>query len=69
MLLKDKETGVLLELKDIQALIDPSKSEVLVQSQNGEEEQDPELIQKSNLIFPSHENLPQCWLDANYRNT
>jgi hypothetical protein len=34
----------------------------------GQEEQDPETFMKQNLVFPSGENLPLCWLDANYRN-
>ncbi|WP_239651867.1 acetyltransferase [Neosynechococcus sphagnicola] len=52
---------------DVQSLIDPSNSEIVIQVQAGEEEQDPEPLQKKNLSFPSGEDLPRCWLDANYR--
>jgi len=67
MLLQNKRTGSLVEIMDIQLLLDPNESEIVIQSQSGEEEQDPELNQKNDLIFPSGEELPRCWLDANYR--
>lgn len=66
-MLQDKETGNLVEVMDVQSLIDPSNSEIVIQVQAGEEEQDPEPLQKKNLSFPSGEDLPRCWLDANYR--
>ncbi len=69
MLLQDKRTGNLVEVMDIQLLIDPNESEIVVQVQAGEEEQDPAPNKKNNLIFPSGEVLPRCWLDANYRDT
>lgn len=68
MLLQDKRTGNLVEVMDIQLLIDPNESEIVVQVQAGEEEQDPAPHKKNNLIFPSGEALPRCWLDANYRD-
>lgn len=68
MLLQEKETGNLLEILDIQLLIDPTEEAVPAKDQAGQEEQDPEKFAKSNLVFPSGEDLPRCWLDANYRN-
>ncbi|MBF2065236.1 MAG: acetyltransferase [Calothrix sp. C42_A2020_038] len=67
MLLQDKETGNLVEVNDLQALLSPNEATVKVQVQEGEEEQDPEALKKSNLIFPSGESLPRCWVDAEYR--
>ena len=67
MLLQDKETGNLVEINDLQALISPNQDSVTVQSQSGEEEQDPEPLSKANLVFPSGESLPRCWVDANYQ--
>ena len=67
MLLKNKENGVLVEVLDPQALIDPLKSKITGRIQAGQEEQDPEEFAKNNLIFPSDENLPRCWMDANYK--
>jgi hypothetical protein len=67
MLLQEKETGNLLEVIDIQLLIDPNEEAVAARDQAGQEEQDPEKFAKTNLVFPSGEALPQCWVDANYR--
>ncbi|MEB3121120.1 MAG: acetyltransferase [Snowella sp.] len=67
MLLQEKETGNLVKVMDFQSLINPNESEIIIQIQAGQEEQDPELRRKNNLSFPSGENLPICWLDANYR--
>ena len=30
--------------------------------------QDPEKFLKSELVFPSGEPLPQCWLDPDYKH-
>lgn len=68
MLLKNKESDTLVEILDIQALINPAKEKVPGQTQDGQEEQDPEGYPKKNLIFPSGEELPRCWVDANYNN-
>jgi hypothetical protein len=35
--------------------------------QHGEEMQDPEKFNKSDLSFLSGESLPRCWVDAHYR--
>jgi hypothetical protein len=67
MLLQDKETGNSVEVMDIQSLINPVQHEITVRVQDGQEEQDPESLKKQNLSFPSGEDLPQCWLDKNYR--
>ena len=67
MLFKKKENGTLVEISDIQEIISPNQTKVMGQVQAGEEEQDPELIQKQSLIFPSGESLPRCWIDADYQ--
>lgn len=67
MLLQNKQTGTLVEIRDIEALSNPTKSSVTAQGQAGQEEQDPESFEKTQLIFPSGEDLPRCWIDANYR--
>ncbi|MEZ9542669.1 acetyltransferase [Vibrio sp. 10N.286.48.C11] len=36
--------------------------------QAGEEQQDPEMFKKSELMFMSGEELPRCWTDPNYRS-
>jgi hypothetical protein len=67
MLLQDKQTGNLIEVQDITSLINPAKNTISGSIQEGQEEQPPEEMQKQSLVFPSGEDLPRCWLDANYR--
>lgn len=69
MLLHDKKKDALVEVLDLIALIDPNQSEISGQVQSGQEEQDPEPSSKADLIFPSGESLPQCWVDADYRTS
>lgn len=67
MLLHNKQTGALIEVLDITALVNPAEAHISGQMQNGEEEQEPEPFDKASLIFPSGEPLPTCWLNADYR--
>ena len=67
MLLHDKQTNSLVEILDIESLFNPVQSTVRGSSQAGEEEQSPKEFTKDSLKFPSGEELPQCWIDANYR--
>ena len=68
MFLKSKSHGELVELLEVEKLYDPFKKEVLGRFHAGEEMQDPETFVKSELIFPSGEALPQCWLDPDYKH-
>jgi hypothetical protein len=67
MFLQLKDSGDLVKILDLQELIDPNSDVVHAQDQKGQEEQDTDTFVKVNLVFPSGENLPRCWLDANYR--
>jgi hypothetical protein len=67
MLLKDKQTGALVEIQDVQVLFDPLKSTIPGRIQDGQEEQDAEEFSKQNLLFLSDEKLPRCWLDPDYQ--
>jgi hypothetical protein len=69
MLLQDKQRGTMIEVLEIEKLIDPTESAIKGRVQEGQEEQDPEPIAKTDLVFPSGETLPRCWLDADYRLT
>ncbi|WP_240532373.1 acetyltransferase [Moritella marina] len=40
---------------------------VIGRYQVGEEQQDPESFNKSELLFLSGEELPRCWTDPHYR--
>lgn len=68
MLLKEKETGHLVKIIDVEALLSPSRQEVSGRLQVGQEEQNSETFGKDRLIFPSGETLPRCWMDADYNS-
>ncbi|MDJ0595009.1 MAG: acetyltransferase [Pleurocapsa sp. MO_226.B13] len=68
MFLKSKSHGELVEILEVQNLYDPFKQEVLGRFHAGQEMQDPETFMKSELVFPSGEALPQCWLDSDYKH-
>lgn len=69
MFLKNKQTGDLIEVLDIEELFNPNKNEVSGRDQAGQEEQEKASFEKKELIFPSGESLPRCWMDANYTTT
>jgi len=66
MYLRNKENGDLVEVLDITAMVDPCRDELAGRYHAGEEMQDPATFKKSILVFPSGEDLPQCWVDAGY---
>jgi hypothetical protein len=68
MLLQLKDNGELVKVVDVQELIDPNRDNIRAKEQQGQEEQQADYYQKEQLAFPSGENLPRCWMDANYRN-
>lgn len=67
MLLKEKQSEGLIEISAIEQLIDPFQEKVTGQMQEGQNEQPPESFKKKDLVFPSGENLPLCWLDSDYK--
>ncbi|MFB2937929.1 acetyltransferase [Aerosakkonemataceae cyanobacterium BLCC-F154] len=66
MLLKSKQDGTLIKIQDTESLINPNQQEIIGKDQAGQEEQNPATYSKQELIFPSGESLPRCWLDSNY---
>jgi hypothetical protein len=67
MLLKDKQSDGLIEVIDVDELIDPFKDQITGQPQAGEDEKEIASFKKQDLVFPSGEKLPVCWLDSNYK--
>lgn len=67
MFLKVKANADLIEVLSMRDLFDPFMVDVVGRYQRGEEVQDPEKFAKSDLVFPSGEALPQCWVDPHYR--
>ncbi|MBW4496242.1 MAG: acetyltransferase [Oscillatoria princeps RMCB-10] len=68
MFLMDKKNYDLLEVMALEDMYDPCKSNITARSHSGEEMQDPETFLKSELMFPSGEPLPRCWVDAHYQH-
>ena len=68
MLLKNPKTDELIKISEFEELIDPFQDSVSGKSQAGQNEQPPESFSKKDLVFPSGENLPLCWLDSDYKN-
>ncbi|OGI44208.1 MAG: acetyltransferase [Candidatus Muproteobacteria bacterium RIFCSPHIGHO2_01_FULL_65_16] len=69
MYLKHKKSGDLVEVLDLDALFDPFKSDIRGRFHAGEELPEPAGFRKAELIFPSGEKLPRCWVDAHYHDT
>lgn len=67
MFLQERNSGCLVEVLDTQGLFDPLHRQIEGRKHAGEELQDPEAFDKSNLLFPSGEALPLCWLNPAYR--
>ena len=68
MYLKQKDSGVLVEVLELHALFNPARFELQGRIHAGEELQDPAFFRKLELEFPSGEPLPRCWLDPHYRD-
>lgn len=66
MFLKHKATGDLVEVLSLPEMYNPCQNMIQGRFHAGEEMQDPEMFPKADLIFPSGEYLPQCWLDPAY---
>ncbi|MEN9388654.1 MAG: hypothetical protein RLZZ255_1630, partial [Cyanobacteriota bacterium] len=64
MFLKTRHDGSLMEVLTLPALFDPFVTHLQGRLHAGEELQEPELCLNADLIFPSGEPLPRCWLDV-----
>lgn len=67
MFLKEKESGILLKVLELDDLFSPTHDSVKGKLQDGQNEQPEESFAKEDLVFPSGENLPLCWIDSDYR--
>ncbi|MFO7603052.1 MAG: acetyltransferase [Gammaproteobacteria bacterium] len=68
MFLKQKTSGHMVEIINLPDLMNLNRHEVVGRYQEGEEEQDPETFDKTELVFLSGEALPRCWTDPHYRD-
>lgn len=69
MYLKNSKNGDAVEVLDTGDLFDPHCPTVQGRYHSGEELQEAESFTKADLIFPSGEALPRCWLDPHYRES
>lgn len=67
MYLKQIANGDMVEVLELQALFDPFEATVQGRVHAGEELQEPARFAKAELVFPSGEGLPQCWVNPAYR--
>ena len=68
MLLKERQTGHMVEVLSWIDLINLNCDEVVGRYQEGEDVQEPMRFKKTDLIFLSGEELPRCWTDPHYRD-
>ncbi len=59
-----QEDEALVEVLDLKQLFDPFVSHVQGRLHAGEEIQESEGFSKLDLMFPSGEALPRCWLEG-----
>lgn len=64
MFLKNTTNNDIVEVLDIAGLTNPLHKQVAGRYHAGEELQDPENFDKSELIFLSGESLPACWVKS-----
>jgi hypothetical protein len=67
MYLIHKPSGNLVEILSLDRLFDPFEKEISGCFHVGEELQEPADFVKNDLLFPSGEYLPRCWLDPAYK--
>ncbi|ALP54179.1 acetyltransferase [Candidatus Tenderia electrophaga] len=67
MYLKEKKSGDLVEVLDLQLLVNPNEDAVKGRFHAGEEMGDARSFAKAELCFPSNEALPECWVNPEYR--
>jgi hypothetical protein len=67
MFLMHKKTEKLVEVLGMTDLFNPNHNSIVGRFHVGEEMQDPERFPKSDVLFPSGEELPRCWVDPHYR--
>ena len=66
MFLRHAPTDDLVEVIDLPDVINPNSPTIRARAHTGDIIQRPENFLKSELLFPSGESLPQCWVDIHY---
>ncbi|MCG6895648.1 MAG: acetyltransferase [Thiocapsa sp.] len=68
MFLKHRTTGKMIEVLSQRDLLNPMHASIVGRYHYGEEAQEPEKFEKTELMFISDEPLPRCWTDSHYRD-
>lgn len=61
MLLKDRKSGLLVEVCNLSELTNPHCRCVHTRKLKGYRHASPEMLMKTDLMFVSGEKLPGCW--------
>jgi hypothetical protein len=67
MFLKHVPSDDLVEVIDLPDVINPNTTTIRARTHTGEIIQRTENFLKTELVFPSGEALPLCWVDSHYR--
>ena len=67
MFLKTRQDDSLMEVLNLQQLFDPFCNALRGRLHAAEELQEPDSFMKEELIFPSGEPVPRCWIDPHYK--
>jgi hypothetical protein len=67
MYLMHKPSGDLIEVLSLDRLFDPYQTEVNGRFHVGVQLPEPAAFGKGDLLFPSGEYLPRCWVDPMYK--
>ena len=68
MHLMHKPSGDLVEILNLDRLFNPIQKEVNGRFLAGDQLQEPAGFGKDDLVFPSGEYLPRCWVNPAYKN-
>jgi len=66
MFLKHVPSDELVEVIDLPDVINPNTPTIRARAHTGDLIQRPENFLKEELVFPSGEALPKCWIDVRY---
>lgn len=67
MYLMHKPSGDLIEVLNLDRLFNPTHSEVNGRFLGGDELQESAAFSKDDLVFPSGEYLPRCWVSPSHK--
>ena len=68
MYLLYKPSGDLVEVLNLDRLFNPLHEDVSGRFLAGDELQAPAAFGKDDLVFPSGEHLPRCWVNPKYKD-